>query len=103
MAGEENKDELEIFVDRLIEESPLSDLDEDSKFEARKDLREKVEEHIHAALLAATPPEKIEELSTLLSEGDGNNVQQFLQRAIPDITEVTAQALINFRMSYLGY
>lgn len=104
MAGEEGtKDELDIFVARLIDESPLRDLDPDSKMEATKDLRQKVEEHIHAAMMAATPPEKLEELASLLDEGSQEKVQQFFLRVIPDLSEVTAQALISFRMSYLGY
>lgn len=101
--NELTNDPIAAFIDRLIEESSLKDLQDEALEEAKKGLRERVEDHINAALLAAMPPEKLEEFDQVLARGNAEEAQNFCSANIDNIGEVTAAALAGFRASYLGY
>ena len=101
--NESKADPIAVFVNQLIEGSSLKDLEGEAMVEAKQGLRDRIEDHINAALLAAMPPEKLEEFDRILARGNSEEVQGFCSANIDNIDEVTAAALVNFRASYLGY
>jgi hypothetical protein len=96
------KDTLDLFVEKLVVEKQFPELDEDVMAEIKADLRQRAERQINGAILAAMPPEKLEEFDKVTDSGNDEEIQKFCSDNIPNVAEVTAQALINFRNSYLG-
>ena len=93
---------LEIFVDRLVEEKGLDTLEAEVVAQIKKDLLDRVEDHVNAAILASLPPEKLEPFEKLLQGGNPEISQKFCHDNIPDLEQVMAAALLNFRSIYLA-
>jgi len=97
-----DQDSLDLFVEKLIEEKNYPELDEEVIAQMKSDLKDRAEEHINGAILAAMPPEKLEEFDKVLDAADADEIQKFCSENIQDSDQVAAMALINFRNSYLG-
>lgn len=98
-----NKDlNLEDFVDKLLEEKNLpKDLDQDIITEMKMDLLKRADNRINAVIVANLPEDKLEEFSSLLDQDDSLKVQTFLEDNIPDLLELIASELLDFRQTYL--
>ncbi|EKD33189.1 MAG: hypothetical protein ACD_76C00073G0004 [uncultured bacterium] len=93
---------LESFVDKLIVEKGLSNLEPDVLEQVKKDLIVRAEQRINAEIIAALPPEKLEEFEQMLSKGAGDEEKQlFLSQHISDMPTIVASALMQFRNTYL--
>lgn len=92
---------LSDFVDRLMAEKGLSNIDEEVLAQMRKDLLERVEDRINAVVIEKIPLEKIEEFDQLLSEAPMEKVIQFCSENIKDLDQIIAAELIAFRQTYL--
>jgi hypothetical protein len=95
-------DALDLFVEKVVAEKKFPELDPEVLAQIKADVKVRAEQHINVAILAALPPEKIEEFDKLLDTATEADIQKFVGDNIPDPAEVTALALINFRNSYLG-
>lgn len=93
---------LEAFVKRLMAEKYSADLDPELAQQIQADLLHQAEERIKAAIFASIPADKLDEFDRLLDGQDDETVQQFVAEAVPDLAEVTAQALFELRASYLS-
>ncbi len=94
--------ELEQFVDRLLEEKAMVDLDEEVLQQLKKDLFDRVEDRINAMLLAKLPADKLADFEKLLESGSDEEVQKFCSDAIPKLDEAIAAELLAFRTTYLS-
>lgn len=90
------------FVDKLIEEKKIQDLDSEVLLQIKSDLMDRMEERINATILENIPSEKIEEFSDLLDGSSAEDIQLYCRRNIPNLDEVIAQALLEFRNTYLS-
>lgn len=90
------------FVSHLLEKKSLTNVDPTVFAELKKDLEDRLEQRINAALVAALPPEKLEEFDDLLETADTGAIQRYCQEHIPNIDQVVADELIRFEMSYLN-
>lgn len=95
-------DELNLYVDKLIEEKGLSDFEEDILDDIRADLHAQVEDRINAVILSKLPPEQLGAFEKVLDSGDSDKMQEFCKRHIPDVQQVIAEELLAFRATYLG-
>ncbi len=93
---------LEQFVNRLLAEKKLSDLEPGVRDQAKADLLEKAEERVKAAIFANMPADKLAEFTGLMDSGDEAKLQTFIQEAIPNLEQIIAQSLLDFRDTYLG-
>lgn len=93
---------LEQFVDNLLEEKAMVDLDAEVIAQIRKDLLDRVEDHINAAMLEALSPDKLEDFEKILSEGSEADIQTYCSENIPDLDQLIATTLLRFRSIYLG-
>lgn len=93
---------LNEFIDRLIEEKGLDNLEEETLKQIKLDLHERLEDRINAAILEHMPPEKLEEFDSLLDAADESATQAFCKKNISNLDEVVAAALVAFRQTYLG-
>ncbi|MCR4312041.1 MAG: DUF5663 domain-containing protein [Candidatus Uhrbacteria bacterium] len=99
----ENTNVLEVFVERLLEEKGLANVEPNVLAEMRQDLLERVGERINAEMLAALAPDKVEQLNEML-DGDQSDeqIREFFFANVPNFQEVLTTAIMNFRSAYLG-
>ncbi|MDP3795360.1 MAG: DUF5663 domain-containing protein [bacterium] len=95
-------DATEEFLERLLGEKDLSDVDPEVRAQMKNDLRERLEDRINAAILAKMPTDKLEEFERLLENTDPGEVQSFCQTHVPNLPEVVAEAMLGFRQTYLN-
>jgi hypothetical protein len=93
---------LESFIDRLLEEKGLQNMEPAVLAEMKADLLERVADRLNAEMIAAMPQEKISELNELMDGGNPEEVRAFLTSNVPNFDNVLAQTLLNFRTTYLG-
>ena len=93
--------ELEKFIDQLVNEKGLQNLDPETLKQVKKDLSDRIENRINAVILEKLPPEKIDEFDKLLDSAGEKEIQDFCSKNIPDLDKVIANELISFRITYL--
>lgn len=95
--------DLEVFVDKLLEDKKLPEgLSQDVLNEMKKDLLKMVESRINATILANLSEDQMNEFSDLLDSDDEIKIQKYLENAIPDLAQILASELIVFKQIYLG-
>lgn len=93
---------LQVFIEGLIKEKGLEDLDPEILTQLKEDLQKRLENIINATILENLPSEKLPEFEKLLDSGaDDEMIQSFCRENIPNLDEVIAKALLDFRRSYL--
>lgn len=98
----ENVADFSLFIDRLVDEKGLNNLDSSILSQLKVDLAERLENIVNAAILAKMPQDKLESFEKLLDSGNDSEIQSFCAENIPDLDQVIAGELLNFRQTYLG-
>lgn len=93
---------LESFIERLLEEKGLQNMEPAVLDEMKADLMDRVSDRLNAEMIAALPQEKIAELDELMEGGNAAEVRSFLKTNVPDFDNVLARTLMAFRATYLG-
>jgi len=92
---------LESFVGQLIQEKGLDDLDDEVLVQLKGDLLARVEDKVNATIIAALPSDKIEEAQKIIEKNDGEKAREYFVKNIPNLDEIIAGELIDFRQLYL--
>lgn len=97
-------DNLDVFINQLIDEKGLTGLNEDSRKTVVNELKSSLIEQINRAILMHLPDEKLDELNNLMDqEGFGDNdMQNFVANSGVDINKITAETMLQFKAFYLG-
>lgn len=90
------------FINRLVEEKGLENLAAESQAQVKKDLKERLERQVNAAILSRLPEQKLPEFEKLLDSGGDSEIQAFCAANIEDLDQVIARSLLAFRATYLG-
>jgi len=93
---------LNQFIERLIEEKKFTNLEPAVRLQIKKDLSERVDDHINLALVENMPPVKMAEFDKILDTADAKKINIFCRKNIPDLEAVIANTLVRFRATYLG-
>lgn len=93
---------LETYIDHLLEEKGLQNMEPSVLSEMKNDLIERITERLNAEMIAALPQDKIAELNELMDGGNAEEVRSFLETNVPDFDNVLARTLMEFRATYLG-
>jgi hypothetical protein len=94
---------LNQYIDQLIQEKQFPDLTDEIREEIKKDLLNRLNDFINARLIAALSDEDVLIFENMLKEGSPEEeVQQFFQEKIPDLTGLLTQTLLEFKGVYLG-
>lgn len=93
---------IDSFVDRLLLEKKFEVTDPEVLEKIREDLAERAEDRVNMAVLANMPEEKLAEFNRLLDTATLPEIQEYCQENIPDLDEVIAKELVNFRNIYLN-
>jgi len=94
--------DLESFVDHLIQEKGLDYLDSEVLTQLKSDLLSRVEDRVNATIIAALPVDKIEEAQKIIEKGDEKETRNYFSGNIPNLDEIIAGELIDFRQAYLA-
>ena len=93
---------IELFINRLVEEKKFKDLTPEVTDQIKEDLRKRVEDRVNAAILNNLPEDKLAEFEKLVEKGDLEEVQTFCSKNIPELDQVIAAALLEFRKIYIN-
>jgi len=90
------------FVDRLLEEKKMNNLEPGILEQAKADILAKAEEKIKAVIFSNIPSDKLEEFNGLMDANNDESLQAFIKKEIPDLDQLIAAGLLEFRHTYLG-
>ena len=94
---------LNEFVTRLLQEKGiLEGQDPEVQKQLRLDLYERVEDRLNAAILRELPEDELKTFEKKLEAGNDKELQEYLREKIPDLDQVLAAELVNFRAIYLN-
>lgn len=94
---------LDQFIDKLIEEKGFVDLLPDVKEQLKADISKRLDDFIAARVIATLSNEDLKTFETMLKDGKSQEeIQQFTATHIPDFTEFLTNVLLEFRGVYLG-
>ena len=95
---------VESFVDQLIEEKGYSDLDDNVRADLRNDMVTRLLDQIDMAAINALPEDKAIELADKIDneDFDDDKVMQYIQDSGVDLQQVALETMLQFRMLYLG-
>ena len=97
-------DNLDIFVNQIIDEKGLTGLNEDTRKTVVNELKSALVEQINRAILINLPDEKLDELNNLMDQdgfGDAD-MQKFIAESGVDVNKITAETMLQFKAFYLG-
>lgn len=98
-----NFKDLDLFIDRLIQEKGLESLEPELLNQVKTDLKDRIEDIINATILEKLTPEKLADFEKLLdSKASDETIQKFCKENIPNLEEVLARVFLDFRQTYLG-
>lgn len=104
LKGAHDSINLEMFVDRLVEEKKLPEnLEKEVVDQIKSDLLERAEDRVNAVIINNLSTEKLEEFNKMLDENKSDEeVQKFCSENIPNLPELIATELISFKQTYLS-
>lgn len=95
--------QIETFVEKLLEEKGITDVGADAYKQMKKDLLDRLEDCVNAAVLDKIPEQKLHEFEALLSaKGDSSALSAFCHKNISNFEELLASTLLSFRTRYIG-
>lgn len=95
------KASLDKFIDQLITEKGLSDKDPEVAQQIRTDLWELLDRKLDAVILTNLPEEKLGDFEALIDTGEPEAVKEFISKNVPNLDEVIARGLLEFRQAYI--
>ncbi len=95
------EEQINLFLDKLLAEKGMTDLDEEVYAQMRKDLYKRVEDRLNTAILNNLPKENWDDFEKLLDERDAGPIHRFLTNHITKLQSVIAAELLGFRSVYL--
>lgn len=94
---------LDWYLNELVKQKPdFNDLDSEVIEQIKQDLRPRIESFVNISILKNVPEDKLEEFEKILDTNNPVQIQDFCSKNIPDLNQIVAIALANFRDSYLG-
>lgn len=94
--------EITVFLEKMLEEGGMADVEPGVKQQMLDDLGLRLQNAIFVALLERLPEQDLPTFNTLVEEkASQEQIQQFLTARIPNLEEVTAQAMMDFRKMYV--
>lgn len=94
---------INTFVDKMMVDKDLGAMGAEERDALRKNLRQKAEEQIEQAMLAALPDKKLLELEQLVDTDASDDVlDDFFANCGVDFTKAAEQAMVEFRKAFLN-
>lgn len=95
--------EFRLFLEKIVDEAHGDKLNPDLRENMINDLNGRLQNHILASLMQAFPDDKADELEKFMDTNPAQpEIEEFFKNNIPNLNEVTAGAMLEFRTIYLG-
>lgn len=89
------------FIDKLIDEKEMQNLDEEIRLQLRADLLRRLEDRISRNIVNALDGPKLAQFEHLIDTNQIDKIQEFLYKEGINIHEVVARSMSEFQASYL--
>ena len=98
------QDELDSFIDSLIERKQLKGLTPEGREDIKNELKEMLVKEINTAIIDALPEDKLNELDELTSHDDykPEDAQKIIDESGVNVAKITTETLLYFETFYLG-
>lgn len=93
---------ISAFVDKLLQEKGITGLSDEVMAQMKSDLADRAENMINANILANMPKDSLEEFEKKLDEENDEETQIFCREHIPNLDQITADALVKLQKIYLA-
>jgi hypothetical protein len=96
--------ELNVFLERLIEEKGFENLSEKLKADILEGLNKRLMAYIITGIAKNLTAEQAEKMNRMIEDGKEHSldqIQKFLGENVSNIDEIVAQAMMDFREVYL--
>ncbi len=94
---------LNTFVDSLVEDKGLNDIDPGVLVEMKNDLLNRIEDRLNMVIVKNMPEANIAEFDKMMDENKSDEeVQKYCEEKIPDLEALIAVEIARFRDIYLG-
>lgn len=90
------------FVEDMVEQKRLTDLDSEIRAQLVKDLLVRLERHINRTILESLNDEQFTQFEELVAEKNVDNINDFLYKQNINVNVLVAQAMTEFRNKYLA-
>jgi len=95
--------ELEDFAENLLLEKNLTNIDDETIAEMKKDLVDRLEQVTNRTVVDNLPQDKLAEFEKMIDQNtDPSQIQDFIAQNIPNLSEKLTETYFNFRKLYLG-
>ncbi len=102
MSKKRPNDYLEDFIVTMLKDKGFGGEDKVVFEQLKNDLTGDLEQRINAAILAAMPEDKLASFEKILEKGNAAQIQEFCAKNVPNLNEITALEMLNFRKTYLA-
>ena len=93
---------ISAFIDKLLKEKGVTGLSDEVMTQMKSDLVERAENMVNANILANMPKDSLEEFEKKLDEGNDEEIQIFCRKNIPNLDQITSDALVKLQKIYLA-
>ena len=95
---------MDLFVEQMIVDKGLDDLQGEMRDEIRKQLKESLNMQINRAILAELPDDKFDELAKKMEAGEleSEEITKAVEEANLDLDKITEETMLKFRELYLN-
>ena len=98
-----NVAELDAFLEGILRDGGMDNLSSEEKKTMLSFMREELEGDIFAKLSPLLAEQDVQEFNAMADRGaSASEIQNFLLKRIPDIGEITAQIILDFRNHYVA-
>lgn len=93
---------LNEFIDQLVEAKGFDTKDPEVITQIKKDLMSRLEDRINAMILRNMPEDLLPEFEQIMVSNKDGAVEEFVKKNIPDMEEKLVTELLAFKAMYLG-
>jgi len=91
-----------VFLQRMLDDGGMKDVEPEIKNQMLNDLRARLENKLFATMVMKLPEVDLPALDQLITAQAGpQQIQQFLRQRIPNLEEIVAEAMLEFRKEYV--
>ncbi len=97
-------DELDVFINGILDDKKLSGLDDEVRAQLVYDLRQRLLDQINRAVVAELPEDILSQLDVAMDSADVSEeqVQRMIVDSGVDVKRITVESMLRFRDLYLG-
>lgn len=94
--------EVTVFLERVLADGGMANVEPEVREQMLKDLRSRLENKLFATLVMKLPENDLPAFNALVErKAPQEQIQEFLKTKIPNLDEVLAEAMLEFRRLYV--